>query len=175
MKILIELIIILVILLLIIMFLSYKIIINKFNIYNIKINKSKNNLVKDLNKKFELTLKIIDFLHNKITIDEDEINEFLNINLQKIEMEELNDILIKTDKFIDKYLVNNEKLINNNDFIELNKPIKELNIKINAIRKYYNETVKEYNQSVNKYPTKIIAKIKKFSEKDKLKEYKGIH
>ena len=175
MKTMIELIIILIVLLIIITILSYKIIINKFNIYNIKINKSKKNLVKDLNTKFELTLKILDFLHNKITIDEDEINEFLNIDLKQIEMEELNNILIKTDKFIDKHLLNNEKLINNEDFVNLNKPIKELNIKISAIRKYYNDTIKEYNLLINKFPSKIIAKLKKYNEKDKLKEYKVIH
>lgn len=170
MEIMLELIIVLVILIIVIIFLSYKITNNKFNIYDIKFDKSETKLKKCLDEKFEVTLKIIDFLNKNISIDEDELHEFLNTNLKKISLEELNNVIIDADKHIEKCLSRNEKIINNEEFVCFNKKLIELNITINAIKKYYNTNVKEYNLLIKKFPTNIIAKIKKYQEKNKLKE-----
>jgi len=170
MEILLELIIVLTVLIIVIIFLSYKIINNNFNIYNIKNNKSEKKLKKALNEKFELNLETINFLNKKIKINEDELHEFLNTNLKKVTLSDLNDIIIDTDKCISNYLSHNEKLVNNKEFSDINAKLNELNSTINSTKKYYNNSIKEYNKLIKKFPNKIIAKIKKYEEKTKLKE-----
>ena len=170
MKIMLELIIVLIVLILIILFLLYKIISNKFNIVNIKINKSETKLKDNLHQKFELVLKLINFLNKQSNFNEDEFHNILNTNLKKISLKELNDNLVESDKNIAKYLSQNEKLINEKELSEINKEINELNIIINATRKYYNTNLKEYNKLIKKFPNNIVAKIKKFEEKTKLQE-----
>lgn len=170
MKLMIELLFILFFLILIIIFLSYKITSNKYSILNIKFNKAESKLKKALEEKFNLTIKVVEFLNKNATIDEDKLYNLLNANLKKTDLIELNEILVDADKYINDYLSHNEKLINYEEYVNLDMVLKELNVIINASRKYYNENVKEYNQLVKKFPTSIIAKIKKLEEKTKLKE-----
>ena len=82
-----ELIIAIIILTIVIIFLITRIIINNCNIYDIKINKAKQNLKKELNKKFDVLLKVIDFLRNNVVLNEDPLYEFLNTNLKKVSLE----------------------------------------------------------------------------------------
>lgn len=170
MKIMMELVIVLIVLILIIIFLLYKIASNKLNIINIKIEKSETKLKESLDKKFELILKVINFLNDKPNFNEDDFHDTLNINLKKIVLVDLNNNLIDCDKKIEKYLLQNEKLVNNKELIEINKELNELNITINVTRKYYNSAIKEYNQAREKFPTNIVGKIKNYQEKEKLKE-----
>lgn len=170
MKIIIELLIVLFVLILIILFLLYKVLSNKFKIINIKINKSEKKLEETLKEKFNLTIKVIDILNDKKNFDEDLYHDFLNINLDEINLFDLNNILIDTDNKIELYLSQNEKLINNKDYKNLNKKINVLNTTIKTTRSYYNKNLKEYNNLIKKFPTSTIAKIKKYYKKEFLKD-----
>ena len=143
---------------------------NKLNIYIIKIDKSKTKLKKNLNQKYEHSLKIIDFFIKKTNINEDQLYDFLNVNLKKIELDQLNNILVEVDIIIQKQLDQNEQLINDKVFSELKKNTDELDVIINSTKKYYNKIVKDYNLSLKKFPTNIIGKIKKYEPNKKLKE-----
>lgn len=169
MKMIIELLIVLVVLIGFILFLLYKIFNNKYNIIYIKISKSEKKLMESFKNKFNLLLKAIDFLNDKKNFDENLYHDFLNLNLEEITLNDLNDTLIDTELSIENYLSENEKIINNKDFKEIYKEIKEINITIDATRKYYNENLKDYNQFAKKFPTSILAKLKKLTEKDILK------
>lgn len=165
-----ELIIAIIILTIVIIFLITRIIINNCNIYDIKINKAKQNLKKELNKKFDVLLKVIDFLRNNVVLNEDPLYEFLNTNLKKVSLEELNNIIIDTDLIIGEYFEKNEKLINDESMKEINKELNELNIEIISTTKYYNKIATEYNNYIKRFPNNLIAKISKRKPLDKLKE-----
>ena len=65
---------------------------------------------------------------------------------------------------------NNEKLLKNESVININKELNEINITINGGKKYYNDNLIYYNHLCNAFPSNIIAKIKKYKEKDFLDE-----
>ena len=61
---------------------------------------------------------------------------------------------------------NNEKLLKDESIIKVNKELNEINITINGGKKYYNDNLVYYNHLCNAFPSNIIAKIKKYKEKD---------
>ena len=61
---------------------------------------------------------------------------------------------------------NNEKLLKNESIININKELNEINININGGKKYYNDNLIIYNHLCNAFPSNIIAKIKKYKEKE---------
>lgn len=169
MKIIIELLIVLIVLIAIIVFLICKILNNKINIIKIKLTKAEKKLNDLFNKKFNLTLKIIDFLNNQKNFDENLFHDFLNTNLEEINLVKFNEIIINADNNINNYLSHNEKLVNNKDYIKLNEEINQINTTINSTKNYYNKNTKEYNKLVNKFPTSIIMKLKRQNTKEILK------
>ena len=51
-------------------------------------------------------------------------------------------------------------------FVKIYKNIKNTEETLVACKKYYNDTIVKYNQMIRNYPTKIIAKVMKFQEKE---------
>ena len=174
MKMILELIIVLVVLILIILFLLYKIANNKFNIVNIKINKSEKKLKKCLEQKFELFLKTINILNKQSNFNEENFHNLLNTNLNKVTLMELNDVLIEADTSISQYFSQNEKIVNTKDLLTINQEMNELNITINATKKYYNNSIRDFNQLIKIRFTKIVAKLKGYHEMEKLKESESV-
>ena len=172
MQLIIELSIVIIVLLGFILFMIYKIINNGLKIYNIKFNEASKILKENLHKKYDVSLKIIEFLNKTIKIDEENIQDFLNTNLKNIEMEDLNDILINTDLYIEGYLEDNEKLVNDKVYKEIVKELDKLDVTINSTRKYYNDKVNEYNKLIKKFPYNLVNKMKKYPHRTKLTEQK---
>lgn len=170
MEIFIELLIVLFFIIAVIIFFLYKILNNRYNIINIKLTKSEKKLIDNEKKKFDLLIKAIDILNDNKKFDEDLYHKFLNTKLNEISLIELNDLLIETSNGIDKYLSQNEKIINNKKFKEVYNEINNTNITINSTRKYYNENLKEYNKFIKKFPASLFAKIRNLKEKQILKD-----
>ena len=87
-------------------------------------------------------------------------------------MEDLNDILINTDLYIEGYLEDNEKLVNDKVYKEIVKELDKLDVTINSTRKYYNDKVNEYNKLIKKFPYNLVNKMKKYPHRTKLTEQK---
>ena len=172
MKLVIELSIVILVLIGFIIFLIYKVANNNIKIYDIKFSEALKILNTNLKEKYDISLKVIEFLNCKVKLNEDPLHEFLNTNLKSIELNELNNILLDTDEYIEKYLEKNEKLINTQDYKDITKGLNNINMTINATIKYYNKNATEYNQLIKKIPYNIISKIKKIESKNKFKEQK---
>ena len=61
---------------------------------------------------------------------------------------------------------NNEKLLKNEAVIKINNELSEVNITINGGKKYYNDNLVIYNHLCNAFPSNIVAKLKRYHEKD---------
>ena len=145
------------------------IIYNKFQWFIIKLNKGETILSTALDKKYNILLRYIDFLKTNLKIKNEEFEEFNLLNT-KIPINKLNKKINEMNNAINKVMDNNENLLKEETIININKELLEVNISINGSKKYYNDNLIIYNQLVNSFPSKIIALLFRYKEKDFLDE-----
>lgn len=139
---------------------------NKFQWYNTLLDKGENNLINSLSRKFDILLRFLDFLkNNKVEVKEDELEDYKLLNTKQ-PINKLNKKVDELNNIVNKYMDNNEKLLKNETIIKLNKELSEANISINGGKKYYNDNLTIYNHLCNAFPSKIVAKLKKYKEKN---------
>ncbi len=138
---------------------------NKFQWTNVLVNKGEANLENAFSKKHSILMRYLDILKdNKIDIPDEDYEKYQTINTKSIN---------KTNKEIEELVnyINNirdkkKKLLKKEAIININKELSEINISINGGKKYYNDNLVVYNHLCNAFPSKIIAKLKKYHEKD---------
>lgn len=139
---------------------------NKFQWIKIKIDKGETNITNALTKKYNILLRYLDILkNNKIDIDDNEYEEYKLLNL-KISINRLNSKVDTLNNIINKYMDNNEKLLQNESIININKELMEANINTNGGKKYYNDNLEVYNHLCHAFPSNIVAKLFKYKDKD---------
>lgn len=139
---------------------------NKFQWTNILVNKGETNLETAFTKKHNILIRYLDILKdNKIDITDEDYDKFRLINLTQ-PISTLNKDLEEVTNYINRIMDNNEKLLKNESVININKELNEINITINGGKKYYNDNLIYYNHLCNAFPSNIIAKMKKYEEKD---------
>jgi len=146
---------------------------NKFKYNIIKLNKADVNIKDALNKKYQILVRYIDLLSENGKMNKDEFKDFLELNLKSINNIKL---MIKIDECyheIKKFLDDNEKLLKNEAIVLINKEIREQDIVINSCKKYYNSNLVNYNKAIKCFPSKIIAMIYKYKEKEFYPESKN--
>ena len=143
-----------------------------FNIYNklqytiIKLNKAEINIKDALNKKYQILTRYIDTLGDNSEMDKDLFKDFLELNTKNISNIKLLLKIDECDHEIKKYLDDNEKLLKIEAIININKEIREQDIIINSCKNYYNNNLVGYNKLVKCFPSKLVAKIYKYKEKE---------
>ena len=111
-------------------------------------------------------MRYFDFLkEKKIDIKEEDYDKYKMLNLKQ-SINKLNTNIGEMNNLVNHYMDNNEKLLKNETIINLNKEIDEINITINGGKKYYNDNLIIYNNLVNSFPSNIIAKVKRYKEKE---------
>ena len=139
---------------------------NKFQWTNVLVNKGETNLETAFTKKHNVLMRYLDILKdNKITIPDEDYEEYKLINLKQ-SIDKLNKKIDELNNYINKIMDNNEKLLKNEAIININKELNEANININGGKKYYNDNLITYNHLCNAFPSRIIAKIKRYKEKE---------
>ena len=139
---------------------------NKFQWTNILVDKGETNLESAFNKKHNILIRYLDILKdNKIDISDEDYDKFRLLNLTQ-PVSVLNKEIEEITNYINRIMDNNEKLLKNESVININKELNEINITINGGKKYYNDNLIYYNHLCNAFPSNIIAKIKKYKEKD---------
>ena len=142
---------------------------NKFQWLIIKLDKGENNIASSLEVKYNILLRYIEFLKNNTTIDEEDFEEYKLLNT-KIPVIKFNKKINELTNMINTYMDNNEKLYKNETVNKLNEEIYNINLSINSSKKYYNNHLTEYNHLCNAFPSKIIANIFKYKEKEFIDE-----
>jgi hypothetical protein len=144
---------------------------NRFKFYNIKLNKANDKLKETLLKKYDLLLQQIKLFKGKRKIKEDDYKDFIDLDKDDISIFKLDvEINNYTNKLQD-VLQNNEKLIKDTKIKKNINDIEKTDITISGLKKYYNNTVDNYNKYLHKFPSKIVAKIYKYKEKEKYIEF----
>lgn len=139
---------------------------NKFQWVNILVNKGESNINNALSKKYNILMRYLDFLKdNKVDIKDEDYDKYKMINLKQ-SINKLNKNIDEMNNVINHYMDNNEKLLKNETIINLNKELNEINININGGKKYYNDNLISYNHLCNAFPSNLIAKLKRYKEKD---------
>ena len=102
---------------------------------------------------------------NKISIPDEDYEKFNTLNMKQ-SIVKSNKNIEEITNYINRIMDNNEKLLKNEAVVNINKELNETNININGGKKYYNDNLIVYNHLCNAFPSNIIAKIKKYREKD---------
>ena len=139
---------------------------NKFQWTNILVDKGETNLENAFIKKHNILVRYLDILkENEIDIPEEEYDKYQLMNTRQSVIK-LNKDIEEFTNYINRIMDNNEKLLKNESIININKELSDINITINGGKKYYNDNLVLYNHLCNAFPSNIIAKIKKYKEKD---------
>ena len=143
---------------------------NRFQWTNVLVDKGETYLELAFTKKHDILVRYLDILKdNKIDISDEDYEKYSLLNTKQ-SINKLNKDIEEMTNYINKIMDNNEKLLKNESIININKELSEINITINGGKKYYNDNLVLYNHLCNAFPSNIIAKIKKYREKDFLDE-----
>ena len=139
---------------------------NKLEWYNTLLDKGETNVVNSLTKKYDILLRYLEFLkNNKVDVKEEEIEEYKLLNTKQ-SINKLDNRVNELNNMISRYMDNNEKLLKNETIINLNKELNEANVGVNGGKKYYNDNLVLYNHLCNAFPSNIVAKLKRYKEKE---------
>ena len=139
---------------------------NRFQWTNVLVDKGETNLENAFSKKHDILLRYLDILKdNKIDIPEEEYEDFKKFNSHQSIIKS-NKEIEENNNYINRIMDNNEKLLKNESIININKELNEINITINGGKKYYNDNLVIYNHLCNAFPSNLIAKLKRYKEKD---------
>lgn len=139
---------------------------NKFQYNLIKLEKSETNITNALGRKYQVLVRYIEFLEKNIKLEENEFQDFLETNLKGINNIKLNIKIDDCYNQIKGYLDDNQKKLSKETINEFTKEIRELDVIINGCKRYYNNILVGYNKLVKCFPTKYIAKVYKYKERD---------
>ena len=142
---------------------------NKFQLLIIKLNKGEASIGNILEEKYNILFRFSELLKNNVKVNKEDFDEFNLLNTNTT-IYKLDKKIKEMNNVINKYLDNNEKLLKNNSIIKINKELQEANINLNGCKKYFNDNLITYNHLCSAFPSKIIAKIYKYKEKDFIEE-----
>lgn len=139
---------------------------NKFQWANVLVDKGETNLELAFTKKHDILVRYLDILKdNKIDIPEEEYDKYKLLSTTQ-SINKVNKSIEELTNYINKIMDDNEKLLKKEGIININKELNDINISINGGKKYYNDNLVIYNHLCNAFPSNIIAKIRKYKEKD---------
>ena len=98
----------------------------------------------------------------------DKLNKQIDfiLEIDKLNNFELNKELAKFDKIIIELTDYNKEIVFDDQEEESFDKLAKININRLAIEKYYNDNVTIFNKAIEKFPSNIIAKFKKYDEKE---------
>ena len=143
----------------------------KITFYQGRFDKTNDQLKDNLLKKYDLLVKQINIFKKKKKLKIEEYEEFINITKKDIDINELDKIINEYENKLNIILQDNNKLIKDTKIKKNINDIEKTDITISGLKKYYNNTVDNYNKYLHKFPSKIVAKIYKYKEKEKYIEF----
>ena len=138
---------------------------NNFENYNIRVTEAETNIEATLNKRFDLLNKSNEVIKKELNTEDEVLKTVTNMRSSKLNNFELDEKLYGAMEefynYSDEYL----ELKNNDDYTKIEIDLIETEAEILALKEYYNDIAKKYNELVNKVPFNLVAKIKKYNEK----------
>lgn len=139
---------------------------NNFNEYIVRIDEANENIDNTLKKRFDLLNKSVEVIKQVLDKDEEDvIKTITEIRSKKLNNFDLDKSLYKALEEFYNYSEEYLDLKDNNDYNKIELNLIESESDILALKSYYNDIVKKYNSLVNKIPFNLVAKFKKYEEK----------
>ena len=139
---------------------------NKFTESVIRIQEAEMRIDNNIRDKYDLLNKMISLAKNIIKIDDKMFDKLLKLKAMKISSFDMDRTLVNEyNQFLALY-DDNIELRENDEIYKANKQIELIDDELVTLRNYYNANTLAYNRMVKKIPTNIIAKIKKYKEKN---------
>ncbi len=139
---------------------------NKFTESIIRIQEAEIRIDNNIRDKYDLLNKMLSLAKNIITIDDKMFDKLLKLKAMKISSFDMDRTLVtEYNQFLALYDDNSE-LRENDEIYKANKQIELIDDELVTLKNYYNANTMSYNRMVKKIPTSIIAKIKKYKEKN---------
>ena len=143
---------------------------NKFEELIIRINEAEANIDSLLNKRFDLLNKSINIIKSETKTDKEVLGDIVKIRSRKLNNFDLDEQLTNAYQEFRYYADNYEILKQNDAFTKIEIDLIETESSVIALKKYYNDVISKYNFLINKFPSSMIAKIKRYKEKELFKE-----
>lgn len=137
---------------------------NKLKLMNYKIKEAEKDVTDILNEKYNKLGNINNIMKTKNK--EDLFKDLETLEIDKLNNFELNKELAKFDKIIIELTDYNKEIVFDDQEEECFDKLAKININRLAIEKYYNDNVTVFNKAIEKFPSNIIAKFKKYDEKE---------
>ena len=137
---------------------------NKLKVMNLKIEAAEKDVTEILKEKYDKLNDINNIMKTKDR--EDLFKDIETLEIDKFNSIELNKELAKFDKIIVELTDYNKEIIFDAEEEESFDKLAKININRLAIEKYYNDNVSVFNKAIDNFPSNIIAKFKKYDEKD---------
>jgi hypothetical protein len=155
-------IIVTVILIITILFIIFKVGYDKLNDSNIKTNEGKETINVMLNKKLELTIKIIDEMEE---ISDNKYNDEFNMSdSEELDSVSLNKKLNEYYYKIIEIVEYNVELVLSDDGNKNLKKLTKVTLELIGVEKYYNENAIIFNKLLKRFPNNILGKMKKYNK-----------
>lgn len=147
---------------------------NRFEELIIRINEAEANIDAILNKEFDLLNKSISIIKSNIETNKDVLEDIIKLRSRKLNNFDLDKQLNESYKEFKYYVNNFENLKNNESFTKIEIDLIEVEANIIALKEYYNDNTSKFNLLIHKFPSNIIAKFKKYKEKQLFELEKNI-
>lgn len=153
-----------VVVLIAVFFALYSISSNRFKVTLIKIREAEENIDILLKDKYQLLLKIKEFMSKKTK--DITFGELDGIDIETTNTFDLNRALAQFDKTIVEIVDYNKDIKLEDEEVVTFDNYNDINIQLLATEKYYNDNVNIYNKLLKSFPSNIIAKTKKYKTKE---------
>ncbi len=137
---------------------------NRFQSLKIKINEVEKDIDDLLNQKFEKLKEIGNLVKSKT--EDNSFDELENLNIESCAKVDRNNLLAKYDNSIKEYRDFNKNIQFDEEELKIFDEYFNINTLCLATERYYNDNVVIYNKLVKKFPASLVAKIKRYREKD---------
>ncbi len=141
------------------------IIYNKFQLCIVKIGEAEANIEIYLTKKFELIKRCIPIIREELKL-KDFLEEVDDIEIEKLNHFEFNNILNDFSKQLFKKLDDYDKLYKSDSLVAILNEYNDNEIQLIGIIKFYNDTVVDYNRLIFAFPSNIIRFIFGYKKKE---------
>lgn len=127
-----------------------------------KINSSEETYYNKMKEKYDIVIKLINIVEEKLKIDSKTFNDFKRLNKDTIGLPKNENLLNKCYKEIIDIKDDNP---NSKRFKSLRDTLSNYNdndLHIISLRTYYNKYTMQYNNLIKRFPYNVISKIKKY-------------
>ncbi|MFA5459695.1 MAG: LemA family protein [Bacilli bacterium] len=135
---------------------------NKFQDCLVRLEEATLNITSLLNKKFDLLNKAVEVMKTQKKIKEEPLKKIAELTIRQADDNALNQAFNEFNIIT----IDNPQLLKNKTYHTFYNSLNDTEEQLIALKKYYNNILITYNKLVRCWPTKIVAIIKAFKEKE---------